>query len=73
VAPSRFDRERVRLAGAVRRRRLQLGLSQEEAAHKIGIATRHFQKLEAAEVNITLRTLVAVAEGLATTIGDLFA
>ena len=30
----------------------------------MGLVTRHFQKLEAGEVNVTLRTLVRVAAAL---------
>ena len=52
------------LAVAVRCRRTELDLSQEELAAKVGIATRHLQKIEAAEVNVTLRTLSKLAAGL---------
>jgi transcriptional regulator with XRE-family HTH domain len=60
VAVSRFERVKRSLAKAVRRRRQELGLTQEEAAHALELATRHYQKLEAAELNITLRTLTRV-------------
>jgi len=53
-----------RIAVNIKRRRLQLSLTQEEAAHHIGLATRHYQKLEAGEVNITLRTIIRVAQAL---------
>lgn len=48
---------RMALAKNIRARRVDLGLSQEELATRVGIATRHLQKIEAAEVNVTLRTL----------------
>jgi transcriptional regulator with XRE-family HTH domain len=41
---------------------MELGLTQEEAAHRIRMATRHYQKLESAQLNVTLRTLVRVAD-----------
>ena len=53
-----------RIAVAVRRRRRELGLTQERASQIIGMAPRHLQKLEAGEVNLTLRTLVCVSKGL---------
>lgn len=37
----------------------------------MGMATRHFQKLESGELNVTLRTLVAVARALGVEIADL--
>ena len=52
-----YLRIRRALARSIRGRRADLGLSQEEFAARVGIATRHLQKLEAAEVNVTLRTL----------------
>jgi transcriptional regulator with XRE-family HTH domain len=72
VATPQYDRARKRLAQTVRRRREDLGLSQEAAAHAIHIATRHYQKLEAGSLNITLRTLTRVAEAFGVAIKDLF-
>lgn len=72
MATPRFDRERRRLAQAVRRRRIELGLTQEEAAHATRLATRHYQKLEAGELNVTLRTLVRVADAFENEVADLF-
>src|SRR5208282_1319746 len=46
------------LAGNVRRLREELKWTQEEAAEASGIAVRHFQKIEAGGVNVTLATLV---------------
>lgn len=61
-----------RLARNLRRRREQLGLTQEAAAKRIGIVTRHLQKLEAGDVNVTLRTLVRVARGLRVDVSSFF-
>ena len=60
MADRRFVQTLKALGAALKRRRLELGLTQEDAAHAIGIAVRHYQKLEAGEVNVTVRTLVKV-------------
>lgn len=41
----------------LRRLREARGLTQEHLAHFAGLATRHLQKIEAGQVNVTLRTL----------------
>lgn len=66
--------ERVRrtIAANVRQRRLELGLTQADAAEQIGMATRHLQKLEAGELNVTIDTLSKVVEALDMTIIDVF-
>ncbi len=71
VPRSHYPTMRDKLARNVRRRRQELGLSQEAAAHDMQMATRHFQKLEAGELNVTLRTLCKVAETLRTTVDSL--
>jgi transcriptional regulator with XRE-family HTH domain len=48
----------------LRRQRSALGLSQEEVAERLGIATRHYQKIESGELNVTLATLCKVADAL---------
>jgi transcriptional regulator with XRE-family HTH domain len=40
------------------------GLSQEHLAHLAGLATRHLQKIEAGQVNVTLRTLARLGSAL---------
>ncbi len=39
-------------------------MTQEEAANQTGIGWRHLQKIEAGEVNVTLRTLCRLAAAL---------
>ena len=70
--PSYNQLQRV-LAVNVRRRRHQLGLTQEGAAQAMHVATRHLQKLEAGELNVTLRTLCRVAQALGVEVHELFA
>lgn len=72
VAESYYKFIQKKLAEGVRNRRKQLGLTQEAAAHAIGIATRHYQKIEAGEVNVTLQTLAQIAKSLDIEIRDLF-
>jgi transcriptional regulator with XRE-family HTH domain len=59
------------LAENVRRRRLEIGLTQEAAAQEMRVATRHLQKLEAAELNITIETLGRVAAALGVAVAAL--
>lgn len=48
----------------LRRQRSVLGLSQEEVAERLGMATRHYQKIESGELNVTMATLCRVADAL---------
>jgi transcriptional regulator with XRE-family HTH domain len=47
----------VQVGANLRRFREARGLTQEHLAHAAGLATRHLQKIEAGQVNVTLRTL----------------
>jgi len=60
------------LAGNVRRLREKAGWTQEQAAGEIGIAPRHYQKIEAGDVNVTVATLVSVATAFRVTVKKLF-
>jgi transcriptional regulator with XRE-family HTH domain len=60
-----------RVARRVRAMRLSKGLTQEAAAGRAGLAPRHFQKIEAAEVNVTLKTLARIAAALGVDVGEL--
>lgn len=71
-ADTQFQRVRLRLARTIADHTAALGLSQEEAAHRAGLAWRHYQKLEASEVNDTLKTLVKLSKGLKSDIRGLF-
>lgn len=57
---------------ALKRRRKELGLSQEDVAEELGIVVRQYQKIESGSSNVTLRTLVRLAAALRTSVRDLF-
>ncbi len=63
----------LRILGVnIRQFRVAAGLTQESAAERADIEPRHWQKLEAGEVNVTVNTLVAVAGALDVEIAALF-
>lgn len=53
-----------RLAANIRLLRRASDVSQEELSSRAGVAVRHLQKIEAGEVNVTLKTLVSLAGAL---------
>ena len=53
---------RKRIATNTRRLREEKKLSLEETAHLAGMHFRHLQKVEAGEVNATLRTLARLSD-----------
>jgi transcriptional regulator with XRE-family HTH domain len=46
--------------------------TQETLADKSGLAIRHLQKIEAAEVNVTLGTIAKIAKALRVSVHTLF-
>jgi len=54
-----------RLATAVRRLREEKGWTQEEAAHRCGMTTRLYQRVEGEEVNLTFTSLARLCQGFA--------
>ena len=67
-----LERAKRALAKRVRAGRADLELTQEEMAQRIGIGPRHYQKIEAAEINPTLKTLIAIGHALGIPVRDLF-
>ena len=63
----------TRLSASVLRLRRAKGLTQEECAHRCGMATRLFQRIESATANTTLTTLARLCEGLGVSPESLFA
>ncbi|MCB1567043.1 MAG: helix-turn-helix transcriptional regulator [Xanthomonadales bacterium] len=56
----------------IRKRRTALGLSQDRFADSIGMHRAYFAAIERGEKNVTITTLVRVADGLACSAADLF-
>jgi len=50
----------------------QAGLTQEDAASLVGITWRHLQRVEGAEINVTLRTLQRFANAYGIKLPELF-
>lgn len=59
------------IARRVRACRKTLCLTQEELAYRAGLNSRHIQKVEAGELNVTISTLYALAVALGVNITDL--
>lgn len=62
----------MRLAKNLRLMRKRRGMTQEELAARSGLSPRHIQKLEAGEVNVTLRTVALLANALQVDLQKLF-
>ncbi|MGA7742128.1 MAG: helix-turn-helix transcriptional regulator [Polyangia bacterium] len=56
----------------VRAFRQAKGWTLEQAAEKGDMDLKHWQKIEAGTINVTLVTLVRLAEGLGESVGSLF-
>ncbi|MGA3037452.1 MAG: helix-turn-helix transcriptional regulator [Vulcanimicrobiaceae bacterium] len=61
MASSTYEVTARRLASTIRRRRRELGLTQEDVAHEAGLSVRHYQYLESGRFNPTLKTLCQLA------------
>lgn len=72
MAKSSIHQIRELLAGNVRRLREKMDWTQEQAADAVGIAPRHYQKIEAGDVNATVTTLVRLANAFRVSVKDLF-
>jgi transcriptional regulator with XRE-family HTH domain len=72
VPKHRINQTQDLLAGNVRRLREKMRWTQEQAADAMEIATRHYQKIEAGDVNVTVATLVRVAKAFDVDVKALF-
>lgn len=68
----RYLREAKALGRQIRALREERGWTLEEAAEHMRVAPKHLQKVEAGLLNVTLVTLVRVAEGFGETVRNLF-
>lgn len=62
-----------RFGANVRRVRESLGLTQAEAAERCSLGTKHLQRIEAADMNLTLTTIARICEGFALDVREFFA
>lgn len=68
---SSLDKSRARFAQNIRERRVALEQTQEAIAEAAGLSPRHYQKLEAGELNMTLATMCRVADALGVKLREL--
>lgn len=66
-----YDRARRALARRIRERRAELGITQEDLAERGEFDVRHVQKLEAGELNASLKTLCRLASALKLSLSEL--
>jgi transcriptional regulator with XRE-family HTH domain len=77
--PSRTARETAayrravrQLGGRLKELRTERGWTLEHAAELADMDLKHWQKIEAGQLNVTMVTLVRMAEGLGVGLGELF-
>lgn len=63
---------RIRFGLAVRKRRSELGISQEELAGRCDLHRTYLADIERGSRNLSLFSIEKVAKGLGVSIGDLF-
>lgn len=68
----RYQRVAVALGARVREERQAQELTLERAAERMGLDWKHLQKIESGTVNVTLVTLLRIADGLRLPIARLF-
>ena len=74
VREASFTEERQtkqRFGEALRRRRVELGVSQERAAAACGISRIYYTEVETGKRNVALLNIQKIAEGLGLTAADL--
>lgn len=60
------------IAMKIKEKRLQLGLSQEKLAYKVGIDSKYASQIEKGNVNISILVLSKVCYGLGISLSDFF-
>lgn len=70
--PKRYQNEVKLLAARLRALRHERGWTYEEAAEHTDLDLKHLQKIEAGALNVTLVTLVRLAEGFGVELWRLF-
>jgi transcriptional regulator with XRE-family HTH domain len=67
------DKKLIRLGAAIRARRKELGVSQEELAMLAGVERSNMGKIERGENNLSVLNLVRIAEALNGNAADILA
>ena len=68
MSPEAFRRK---VAARIQRARWRLGLTQADAAHRVGLTFRYFAEVERARRNPTLDVLLSIATALKVKVADL--
>ena len=68
----RFVAEARDLGRHLRALREDQALTLEQASERMHVAPKHLQKIETGQLNVTLVTLVRIADGLGTSVRNLF-
>lgn len=63
----RFDAFLKQMGRNIRAARVRCGLRQVDVEEKIGLESRHYQKIEAGKINVTVETLYRLAKLFKTT------
>lgn len=71
--PTSISSRHVRFGAAVRQRRLELGLTQEDLAFRAGLSTTYVGQAERGQRNLTLAATWALSDALAATASSLLA
>jgi transcriptional regulator with XRE-family HTH domain len=69
--PQDPDRVVRSLGARVAERRRALGMTQEELAERLAVSVKYLQRVEGGKENLTLRSLVTLANGLQLDIAEL--
>lgn len=69
---SDFEKTQLSLGKRLKERRTSLGWTQEYAAVQIGIDVKAYGRIETGNANVTLATLLRLANGFGVNIGELF-
>ena len=69
---ARFAEEAKALGAQIRKLRLKQKLTLEELAGRSNMDLKHLQRAEAAQLNLTLVTLIRVSKGLGVPVAKLF-
>jgi len=64
--------QNIKVGAAIRKFREKLGVTQDDFADKIDMHRAYYGEIERGKLNLTLRTLTRVSEGLGVKIWEIF-